>query len=146
MPEWWQIRPEAQRPQLILQFCAKVDGKFTSPKYVITLPHPKSNQKPLSPLISDWEKGNFEGELKLKDGSKVIVNCVNQKEAERVIKILSGFISDSMLVGATQKYSERRGKAITKQKVYARIATYFENGVKDVSAPKWKAKFDLPAT
>jgi hypothetical protein len=145
VPEWWQIRPEGKRPQLVLQFCPKLaNGKYGAPKYSITLPHPKNVQKPLTAPLASYKKGNFEGELKLADSSKIIVNCETQKEAERVINLLKNLVSTKMLDGSTTKFSERRGKPVMKQEVFARIATYFEKGMEDSDNFKWKTKFNLP--
>jgi len=146
VPEWWQIRPEAKRPQLILQFCVKGDdGKWGSPKYSISLPHPKSTEKLLTAPLPDYEKGNFEAVLRLKDNSKLIINCSSRNECDRVVKILKGFISDEALKGSDIKFSERNGLPVKRQKMSAKFATYFEKGVEDVANYKWKARFDLPS-
>ena len=147
VPEWWQIRPEGKRPQLVLQFCAKLpDGKFGPPKYALTIPHPKNVQKPLNAPLPKYKKGSFEGELKLADNSKIIVNCESQKEAERVLDILKGLVTSVMLKGSTIKYSERRGKPVQRHEMFARIVTYFEKGIEDSADFKWKKKFDLPTS
>lgn len=145
VPEWWQIRPEGKRPQIVLQFCAKLpSGKYGPPKYSITLPHPKNTQKPLTAPLPKYKKGNFEGELKLGDSSKIIVNCESKGEAERVLNVLKGLVSTQLLEGSSIKLSERRGKPVMKQEVFARIATYFEKGMEDSDNFKWKTKFNLP--
>jgi hypothetical protein len=147
VPEWWQIRPEAQRPQLILQFCAKLSqGKYGPPMYSITIPHPKTTAKLLSIPLDSYKKGSFEGELKLADNSKIIVNCESQKEAERVLSIITSMVSNQMLEGSSIKLSERRGKPVKKQDMYIRIATLFEKGVADSNNYKWKSKYELPTT
>lgn len=145
VPEWWQIRPEGKRPQLVLQFCAKGDdGKYGAPKYSLTIPHPKLTTKVLSAPLPEYEKGNFEIQLRLKDNSHVIVNCSSKEEGERVLSILKGLISRDMLKDSYIKYSERNGRPVKTQKMAARFVTYFEKGIEDASKYKWKARFDLP--
>lgn len=145
VPEWWQIRPEGKRPQVVLKFCAKEgDGKYGPPKYPITIPHPKITQKMMSSPLQSYKKGNFEGELKLADNSKVIVNCINKAEAERVLSIIKGMIKDKLLEGSTVKFSERGGNPVKQQEMAIRFATYFEKGIEDSANYKWKSIFELP--
>ncbi|MBD2189770.1 hypothetical protein [Pseudanabaena mucicola] len=145
VPEWWQIRPEGKRPQMVLQFCEKfANGKYGAPKYAITIPHPIAVAKISSYPLNKYKKGNFEGELKLADNSKVIINCISKVEAERVLSIIRGTIRSDLLRGSSIKLSERRGKPIEQKEVFLRIATYFRNGIENASDFTWKSKFNLP--
>ena len=144
VPLWWQIMPEGNRPQLVLQFGIKENGKIKAPKYPITLPHPRSNQKPLSPLLDSYFKGNWEGRLTLADNSKLIVNCKDREEVIRVVNTLKPFINPNMLKGAKLSISERTSdEPIKEQMVYARIATYFPQGIKDSDDFAWRVKFNV---
>jgi hypothetical protein len=83
VPEWWQIRKEAGTPQLVIVWREKnPDGTWGGTQYSVSVPHPKSLEKPSSfPSLGIYKKGNHQLVLKLKDNSKLIINSRSDEEA-----------------------------------------------------------------
>lgn len=136
VPEWWQVRLEANRPQMIFMFAEKLGtNNFDSAKYPITVPHPTASHYQTSPL-PDYQKGQYEGILTLKDNSKVIINAISPEEADKVLKACKAIIIAEFLVGATQKIGPRSGVELLKINVSAKHVNYFSSGLKNTK-PDW---------
>jgi hypothetical protein len=141
VPEWWQLRPEAKRPQLILMCGEKLTGGKIGPaKYVITIPHWKAG-KLTAPPFAEFRKGSIEGILTLADNSKLIINGINSREVERIISILKTSINTDMLKGASQKIGERKGLPFKEIIVIPKEARFFAEGITDTK-PTWRSLFD----
>ena len=142
IPDWWQIRLGANRPQLLVLYARKFnDGTWDKPKYVLSVPH--WNKTKLQTVFSDfpaYDKGDFQGTRVLPDNSKLIVNAVSSDEAQRVITKLSAGIPSSMIEFAQTSIADRRGAPLRKITVYPRIVRYFASGQKDL-APTWSIDF-----
>ena len=133
VPEWWQLRPEAQRPQGILLFRElRDDGTIGNDRYSITIPHCTLTTPPSNPPLVEYKKGDFEGILTLKDNSKLIVNCETAIECNRVIDKLSQVIDNDYLEGSSRKIGKRSGLPFKQIKVVASGAHYYPNGVKSM--------------
>ncbi|MEH2197809.1 hypothetical protein [Nostoc sp.] len=140
VPEWWQIRPEAKRPQLILLCGQKNDsGSVGYLVYPITVPHPKINRGKISP-IPDYKKGNTEAILTLKDNSKVIVNTHDNETANSLIEAIKLIIDPAYLEGSFTKIGLRKGQTLLEITVAAREARYFSQGLKNTK-PDWIDKY-----
>jgi hypothetical protein len=140
VPDWWQVRIEGNRPQLVVHFSEKdLSGNLSSAKYVITIPHPPAN-KPIYSPIGSYTKGNVEGILTLKDNSKLIVNALNAAEAERVIDEAIRIIDPAMLVSSFSKIGTRRGQPIKEITVYPCYARFFSTGYRN-QKPDWTIYF-----
>ena len=142
IPDWWQIRLGANRPQLLVLYARKFnDGTWDKPKYVLSVPHWKKSK--LETVFGDfpaYDKGDFQGTRVLPDNSKLIVNAVSSDEARRVITKLSAGIPSSMIEFAQTSIADRRGAPLRKITVYPRIVRYFASGQKDL-APTWSIDF-----
>jgi hypothetical protein len=141
VPEWWQLRPEAKRPQLILMCGEKLPNKKIGPaKYVITIPHWKTGKLTAPPFV-EFRKGSIEGILTLADNSKLIINGINSREVERIISILKISINTDMLKGSSQKIGERKGLPFKEIIVIPKEARFFAEGLADTK-PTWRSLFD----
>ncbi|MHC5931682.1 hypothetical protein [Nostoc sp.] len=140
VPEWWQVRIEAGRPQMIFMF-AEVLGErnFGSAKYPISIPHPIVKHYQNSPL-PDYQKGQYEGILILNDNSKVIINAISEEEANRVLTACKAIIIPDFLTNAIQKVSQRRGVELLTINVHAKRVDYFSTGLKKTK-PDWTDTF-----
>jgi hypothetical protein len=137
VPEWWQVRPEAQRSQLIVQYAERFfDGKHGAPKYALTIPHFNAEINIDENTFPRYNKGNTEGILTLKDNSKVIVNCVGPSNAQEMLEVSKTLILPQYLEGSSIKIGQRLGRPIQTKSVYPRIAKYFPTGQKDMK-PEW---------
>lgn len=141
-PDSWLIRPENHRPQLIIQFGEMLGNKkIGSPKYPLTIPHPKPN-KPNKSVIPAYKKGNWEIIYVLKDNSKITIHALNEIEGMKVLNAAKSLvISDYVNNG----YLSKSGKVITKTPlnevaVTPKMAKYFPNGRKS-EKPEWIVKF-----
>lgn len=141
VPEWWQIRIEAGRPQLIFMFAQKLgEDNFDSAKYPLTIPHPIVKHYQTSP-IPDYQKGQWEALLTLKDNSKLIINAISAEEAQRVLDACKLIIQPEFLQGALQRpIAPRKGPELLEINVSARRAEYFSTGLKN-TVPDWIDSF-----
>ncbi|MEH2113537.1 hypothetical protein [Nostoc sp.] len=140
VPEWWQVRPEGKRPQLILLCGEKFEnGNIGSLVYPITIPHPKTERRTTSP-IPDYRKGNIEAILTLKDNSKAIVNAYDTDTANSLIEAIKLIIDPTYLEGSFSKVGLRKGQELLTINVRAKESRYFSNGLKNTK-PDWVDKF-----
>lgn len=142
IPEWWEVRIGANRPQLIIHFAEVLpNGKYAPPKYQTSLPWPNliNPNMPLSASpISPYRKGNIQGVLTLKDNSKFIVNCVSEQECLRVINQAKSFIIPEMIdENNTPKIGNRGGKPVQEKQAKPKILRYFSTGQMD-TRPDWE--------
>jgi len=138
VPEWWQVRLGADRPQLIVQYAEVLsDGKFGAPMYPLTIPHySNSADDTIADLFPSYQKGQYMGVLTLVDNSKLIVNCNTQAIAESIIDVVSLTIDTDMLEGAHISIGKRKGQGLKTITVAPRIAKFFPNGQKNMK-PQW---------
>ena len=133
VPEMWQVRIEANRPQMVFMFAefdetGKVIGYAKNP---ITLPHPIDSQYLKSPL-PEYQKGQWEALLTLKDNSKLIINAFNLEEAEKMLEACKKLIKPEMLEGAIERpIAPRKGTELLQIKVRCLKSEYFPNGLKN---------------
>lgn len=132
VPEWWQVRLGADRPQLVVLFAEEMpDGKLGRSRFAVSIPH---YNKPAGfiPPIPRYKKGPWEGILTLSDNSKLIINAATQTEAYRVINALKPLIANEYLKGSFTKIGERRGQALKVRTVVPRTAKFFATGQKNM--------------
>ena len=145
IPDWWQVRLGANRPQLLVLYARKFDdGTWDKPKYVLSVPHWEKTK--LETVFGDfpaYDKGDFQGTRVLPDNSKLIVNAVSSDEANRVITKLSAGIPFSMIEFAQTSIADRRGAPLRKITVYPRIVRFFATGQRDLR-PTWSIDFRSP--
>ncbi|WP_088242338.1 hypothetical protein [Calothrix rhizosoleniae] len=140
IPLHWQLRPEGNRPQLIIQFGEDLgNNKIGAPCYPITIPHYKGEKLTQSPVPA-YTKGSWEEILVLTDNSKVTVNALNDKEANKVINAILPLIKPEFATGSYRKGGFiRGGEPIKESKVIPKLAKYFSTGQKK-NLPDWIAK------
>jgi hypothetical protein len=142
VPEWWEYRPESKRPQGILVFQElKADGTIGNDPYSITIPHCNLGTAPIKAPLTTYKKGNWQGILTLKDNSKLIVNCVDVDEVNRVIGALSKVIDPAYLVGSFVKIGPHRGLDYKTITVRVMRLDYYPNGSKNMKPAYVKSFF-----
>jgi hypothetical protein len=143
VPEWWEVRVGSGRPQAILIFrecasgtqCMGVKKKYGKGVWSLTIPH-YNKPKGFKPQIPDYQKGDFEGVLTLKDNSKLVVNCISTAECKRVINALKPFIDPKMLpIKGGLKVGERNG-VYKKVKVTATRLKFYHAGQQEFDPKK----------
>ncbi len=77
------------------------------------------------------------GLLTLRDNSKLIVNAIDQAEAERVIQQCSAVINSALLTGLPPKIGPRGGESLAEIEVHPRIMRFFVDGQRNV-LPTWE--------
>jgi hypothetical protein len=88
IPEWWAVRPGADRPQFVIMFAEIYGtGKLGKSRWQLTIPH-YNRPKGAKPSIPKYRKGNWQGTLTLTDNSKIRINAATASEAKRVINKL----------------------------------------------------------
>jgi hypothetical protein len=104
IPEWWAVRPGANRPQFVILFAEIYgSGKLGKSRWQLTIPH-YNRPKGAKPSIPRYNKGDWMGTLTLSDNSKIRVNAASSSECKRVLNKLK------ILIPAEYRLS--RGKAI----------------------------------
>ncbi|MBE9012664.1 hypothetical protein IQ250_20905, partial [Pseudanabaenaceae cyanobacterium LEGE 13415] len=146
VPEWWQVRLGADRPQLVVQYAEVIgfkDGKpkYGAPMYALTIPHYRLNREQTrKELFPSYIKGQSMGILVLDDNSKLIINCENQEAAESVIEQLSAVINPNLRQNAHLSIGVRQGQNLKNIAVHPRIAKFFATGQQDMK-PTWVRYF-----
>ena len=142
IPDWWQVRLGADRPQLIVLYARKFsDGTWDKPKYAVSIPRwSKSEAQTVYEDFPIYQKGQYQGTTIFSDNSKLIVNCINAIEAERVTNKLLLSILDTDKQDSVYSTTFRRGRALSEITVYPRMVKYFATGQRNLQ-PTWSKKF-----
>ena len=106
---------------------------------MITIPHPKSTTKPTSKLTTDYNKGDWQGLLTLKDNSKCIINCASEAETKRVLSEIKTLIDIPFLEGSSVKISYYPNNQFKQIRMRNYRADYYSTGLKQLK-PDWKVK------
>jgi hypothetical protein len=139
-PEWWEIRPGSDRPQLLLLFSPEGSNRAN---YQITIPHWTGDKpSPQYPPIRTYRKGLMMAVLHLSDSSKLIINAFDKNEASRVVGRLKSTINGAMKAKSRTNYTELEGSDIIVQTMTCRYAVYYPLGQKS-KTPLWSVKFDV---
>jgi hypothetical protein len=139
IPDWWQVRLGATRPQIVVAYRKEDTGTY----HQISIPHPNQTAKWTENLLGDYRKGPYAGILTLTDNSKFIVNCETEAEAWRMIAKAKTIINPVYLgSGMTEQVTKRAGKAVAPASLYGRTAAYFPSG-QEKSVPEWRATFGV---
>lgn len=139
VPEWWQVRIGADRPQLAVIYANKLpDGKIGTSRWTVHIPHFAGPANKFPPLPS-YQKGSFFAEATLKDNSKIWVNAVSQEEAERVCRELLALVKPDMVPQPIVIHTGKRGGLnLSDSQVTPKYVHYFSKGLKQL-APDWIA-------
>lgn len=141
VPEWWQVRAEAKRPQLIIQFANRGRaGRPGKSRFSLSIPHYKGTSRTTKSPIPPYRKGQHEGILTLFDNSKVIVNAFSDAEAERVLKAAEKHIKPRYLKNSHIKIGIRKGVKLSTAEVIPVLGQYFPTGLQNLN-PKWSSNF-----
>jgi hypothetical protein len=144
VPEWWAVRPGADRSQFVILFAEVYEsGKLGNGRWSLTIPH-YNRPKGAKPSIPRYRKGNWTGTLTLSDNSKIRVNCATASECKRVLNKLK------ILVAV--QYRTVNGKAIKPTIQEHAAGTYKEVNVIPVrgdfykqgqkqGGPNWAVRF-----
>ena len=139
VPDYWQVKAEAQRPQLELTFRSAGTSTYLS----LCIPHPASDKPWTQNLFTDYEAGNFAGILKLKDNSSLVVNAASVAEANRVLDKMLTLVKPSMIPESPERrVVERRGQAVKSAKKLLRKVAYFKTGQRNL-VPDWFVKIPI---
>ena len=140
-PEAWEVRPEDDRPQLVMIFREKLsNGKLSSSCWSLTIPHYRNVGKPLQPPIPSYRRGNWEMIWVLKDNSKVIMHGYDRSELERMYLIVRGIVHSDYIPTRGPKFGERVAAELPDRQVVPIIARYFPTGRQNLN-PLWEAHF-----
>lgn len=137
IPEWWQLRPEADRPQLVV-LCAekKADGTLGSAKYVVTIPHYRYTSLTGFSPFPKLEKGSYQGILTLTDNSKVIIYAKSILEARSVLYNIYQNIQADHRLDFHPKVGPIGNPNFQEITVYPKYGKYFATGARK-TVPDW---------
>ena len=132
VPEHWQVRAGADRPQLVVIF----GEKDTNSRWSLTIPHYRGGQNGVKSIPS-YQKGSFTSTLYLADNSHLTVNAISKSAGAAFISRVRSLIDKDMLEGSHLSLGiERRGQGLKQTTVYPRMAKFFSTGRKDL-IPDW---------
>jgi len=141
IPEWWQVRVGADRPQFVIQF-AKIEtaGSIGSSRWSLTIPHYR-HPAGYKPNIPEFTRGQFFGVYSCRDNSKLVVHCKTKAEVNRVLIPLIACINtlqrpDTPII----HYGERTGQQLTIATVKPTIGHFYSTGQKNLK-PDWSIDF-----
>jgi hypothetical protein len=87
-PEWWAVRPGADRPQFVILYAEVFStGKLGGSRWQLAIPH-YNRPKGAKPQIPKYRKGNWMGTLTFTDNSKIRINASSASECKRVLNKL----------------------------------------------------------
>ena len=126
IPEHWQARtPQVPQAALLLAE-VKDDGSLGESRWSMAVPHYRHDQG-FQPNLQ-FQKGNFQGKLFLKDNSQLLVYAHSMNEAERIIAEIKSWINPEQVGEEPQEvYGKRKGQQLSDKTVkLIRIAFYSE--------------------
>ena len=138
IPEWWQVRIGADRPQLVVLFADKKDdGNYGRSRWSLSIPH-YNQSSDVKPAIPAYNKGSCFAIATLKDNSKLIVNAASEEEAESVVQALVRYVNPEFVPSPLPLHTgKRKGKELTTGRLYPVVASFFKDGQKN-NHPEWK--------
>jgi len=141
IPDWWQIRPEGHRPQLVIQFGEDLgNGKIGPAMYVITIPHYNGGKLTSSP-VPKYKKGSWEEIVTFADNSKIIINAFDKQEASKVVAACMQIVNPKYSVNSYSKGGRiRKGEPLKEITVIPKMARFFSTGYKNI-LPDWIVRF-----
>ena len=136
IPEHWQVRIGADRPQLVVAYAEVVDGKAGRGRWPVTVPHYRHGPS-VTPNFPSYTKGNFWARLILRDNSRILINAVSVAEAKRIVNSLKGFVSPGMIDPDQKIVTGERpaASAVGVRRVAPVFAAYFAKGQQE--PPEW---------
>ena len=142
IPDFWLIRPEHHRPQLIFQFGEVMNGQIGSPKYPITIPHPLREFRPNGNTLPKYRKGNWEIIYVLKDNSKIVLHALNEIVGKELLNACLAIVDPAYLKGG---YLSKNSKVevdvpLSEIEVAPKMAKFFSEGRKN-NKPDWLVRF-----
>ena len=123
LPDWWQTRIGADRPQAVVYFREWDGKKFGSYTHQVSIPH-YSKPKTYKPQFPIMKKGDENGIMVLSDNSKIVVNCVSKNEAKKMLDFFKRLVSVTYA-----------------KKVFTKFGTYGEGGLKKVETKAVRLDF-----
>lgn len=139
IPEYWQTRIGADRPQLIVQYGQLFsDGTIGPSKYQVSIPH-YSGAAGSVPALTNYTKGQWMGIQTLSDNSKIIVNAVSISEADFVLDQMLGYVDGAFTGNTKRTHSYRKGEELSQIEVTPVWVKYHSEGQKN-SQPDWVAR------
>ncbi|WP_156119854.1 hypothetical protein [Leptolyngbya sp. KIOST-1] len=142
VPEWWQVRVGADRPQLVVLYAEiKKDGSLGQSRWPLTIPwFNASLRSELKRRLPSYNKGQWQGMLTLNDNSKILVHARTKTEAESTINTLARIIvSEQRPKPIAIVTGERQGTALKKVSVVPTVAHFYPTGQKNMK-PAWTEK------
>jgi hypothetical protein len=138
IPDHWQVRLGANRPQLVISF-QKLDD--ATRQWQVAIPHYKFGPND-RPAIPQWTRGNHYALIYLKDNSKIHLHGKDKAELERIVPAFAALVKDEQKITPPKvTYGERRGdRPVLQVKVKPAIAKFFDQGQANLK-PLWTIDF-----
>jgi hypothetical protein len=135
IPEDWQLKVEAQRPQLVVVF-RPTSKKEKSGYYSFVIPHYNGDK---TPSIKSFTKGNYWARIILKDNSKIVINANTENNAVEMAKSFLKYVEAKYKTNniRTGEYLDNPFKVLS---LKPWRADYYPNGKKN-NYPKWQHYF-----
>lgn len=137
IPEWWAVRPGADRPQLVVLLKAKDSYDYWS----FSIPHYARGEDTI-PSIPEFTKGSHFAILTLRDNSKIWINAASTDMAESVVRAIAAYIDGSQLPSPLKIHTgERKGEGLRQVEVKPIRGLFYSTGQRN-QQPDWEIRFD----
>ncbi len=142
VPDSWTIKAEFDRPQTVIVYRkVSTDGTLGKDYYPLTIPHSTYTTKPTTkPKFRNHEKGNWQGLLKLKDGSAIIVYSKTKVEAQAQIDEMLLKVKDEKKTGKKPTFTEHPPGTFAEFTAKAWKLDHYPNGLQPDVSPAWSIR------
>lgn len=138
IPDWWQVRLGAERPQLVVVF--KIAG--TTAYHQIAIPHPAISEPPGASPLPPYRKGPYQGQLVLADNSKFTINAASESEAQRMVDAAIRAIASGRIGSEPRVHiGLRKGVAVKEADMVPIRLDYYPTGQRDMN-PAWRKRIE----
>ena len=131
IPDSWNLKTQPNRPQLVVIYAEVTyqqgQQKLGKSRWSFTIPH-FDEAKKNNLNLPEYRKGDWMAIAELKDGSKIIINAVNEATAKRICKLALSYVSSSTRIDPKEiKITPRKGK-ISPKLITPVLAHYYPQG------------------
>jgi hypothetical protein len=141
VPEWWQVKAGANRPQLLLIYADKLsDGTWGRQRREFVIPHFNvALRNALKSILPTVRKGSYQGIYTLKDNSKIMMYCINKTEVTRILREFDRLVLPNQRTKNFKTGEISYTSNFQKITLYPYEARYFSRGLEALT-PDWKEK------
>ena len=139
VPDWMPLK-WANVEKLVVMYAEKVNGKYKSAKYQVTIPHWGKNQTDTKNHgFTSISKGQFQLIHEMKDSSRITLNCATSQECNsKMLEFLRG-VNVNYRNTITVNPAVRGGTVLAQIEIHPVDARFFKAGTDEIK-PEWTVR------